>query len=225
VTAARRLNELLARSFGVEVVRRRGVPVDDEWVQRFLWLDRVLAEVDGVEGDIAECGVAGGGSLAMLASLVRARSAQRHVYGFDTWSGLPAPTDADRGAESIAERGLFAWASPATVRAELRAHGFEDPDAVVTLVRGPFVETLPRFDGRLALLHIDADLYESYTQALRHLWPRLAAGGVAALDEYDQPGWPGARRAVDEFLASLPAGAAELRVDERTGKRYARKTD
>jgi predicted O-methyltransferase YrrM len=115
---------------------------------------------------------------------------------------------------------MFAWASPSVVRAEFRAHGL-DP-ASVELVRGSFDETLPGYAGTIALLHVDADLYESYRVTLSELWPRLAIGGVVAFDEYDDSAaWPGARRAVDEFLQSLPPGSAELRRDGAAGKSFA----
>lgn len=202
--------------------------IGDEWVRRFLWFDRLLAEVAPVDGDVAECGVASGGSLAMLASLLRARGEERHLFGFDTWEGLPEPGAEDLGAGSAAARGLFRDASVGSVRRTLRAHGFDDGDVNrrVTLVRGRFADTLPRFDGRLALVHIDADLYESYRDALTGLWPSLAPGGVVAFDEYGTGAlWPGAQRAVDEFVAELPEGAAELRQDERVGKWSLRKSD
>jgi len=217
----RKLNGLLASTLGVELVRQPGVQINDEWVKRFLYFDRLLERIERVEGDVAECGVAGGASLAMLASLVRARGGGRLVLGFDSWRGLPPPRPEDLASDvAAAEPGLFAWAAPEVVLRELRGHGL-GLDAV-KLVEGRFAETLPRFEGRLALVHVDADLYESYLDALRHLWPKLAVGGLAAFDEYELDHlWPGPRRAVDEFVAALPAGAAELRRDERIGKWYA----
>jgi len=204
-----------------------GILIGDEWVQRFLWFERLLDEIEDVEGDVAECGVASGGSLAMLASLLRARRSERHLYGFDTWEGLPEPQREDVSAASAAVGGLFRDASLGSVRRTFRAHGFADGeiDHRVTLTRGRFDETLPGFAGLLALVHVDADLYGSYRDALDGLWPRLNAGGIVALDEYGTELWPGAQRAVDEFLARLPSGAAELRADRRIGKWFLRKSD
>jgi O-methyltransferase len=226
---ARRLNDLLARVAGDELARAGsvGVRIDEEWVERFLWFERLLEQVEGVEGDVVECGVAGGSSLAMLASLVRRRGGGRHLFGLDNWRGLPEPQPMDSGPGSVAERGMFSWASPELVRRELRAHGFraDEFDLVVTLIPGPFGDTLPRLQTSPALVHVDADLYESYRLALVCLWPRLTVGGIVAFDEYEEhERWPGARRAVDEFLAGLAAGSAELARDDRIGKWYARKT-
>ena len=66
---------------------------------------------------------------------------------------------------------------------------------------GDVEETLPaRAPERLALLRLDTDWYESTRHELRHLYPRLASGGVLIVDDYGH--WDGARRAVDEYFAS-----------------------
>ena len=217
------VNRALDAATGVSVVRSTavGVRIDEQWVKRILYFDRLLERLGGVDGDVAECGVAGGQSVAMLATLVRDRGGGRRVYGFDSWAGLPEPLAEDlESATAVAEEGMFAWAAPSVVRRELRGHGLDARD--VTLVRGTFAETLPHFQGRLALVHIDADLYESYRDALVHLWPKLSVGGIVAFDEYDLSDlWPGPKRAVDEFL---PQVSAELERDPRIGKYYARKT-
>jgi O-methyltransferase len=227
--ALRALRDVLASTTGVELVRAgsAGPLVGAEWTARFVWFDRLLGEIDDVDGDVAECGVAGGGSLAMLMSLLRLRGSRRHVYGFDTWEGLPKPVAEDLGPGSAAEAGLFGEASIGAVWRRLRTHDFDDDEIEerVTLVRGRFDETLPRFEGKLAFLHLDADLYESYRDALGNLWPSLSPGAIVALDDYGAPdSWPGAQRAVDEFVAAR-AGAVELRADGRIGKWSLRKTD
>jgi hypothetical protein len=194
------------------------VQIDAEWVERFRYFDRLLARLNGIDGDVVECGVAGGESLAMFASLVRTRGEDRVIWGFDSWSGLPEPSGADQGEASKAAGGMFGWASVGLVEAELRAHGFDDEEIErhVRLVRGEFGTTLVRFPDRsIALLHVDADLYASYQAALDHLWSKVTVGGIAAFDEYeDASTWPGARRAVDEFLARDDVAAELVRDDE-----------
>jgi hypothetical protein len=64
-----------------------------------------------------------------------------------------------------------------------------------------FDATLPKYEGRIALLHLDCDLYESYKTALTHLYEKVAPGGVVMFDEYDDSRWPGAKIAIDEFFA------------------------
>ena len=61
---------------------------------------------------------------------------------------------------------------------------------------------------RVAWAHIDVNIYAAVRDCLEYLYPRMAAGGTIVLDDYGFPSCPGARRAVDEFFAGRPGGAA-----------------
>jgi hypothetical protein len=223
-SATRRLNRTLARTLQIQVVRadRRPVVLGKAWLAQLIHFNRLLESVSGINGDVVECGVASGSTLAMLASLTAVQRQSRRLWGFDSWAGLPQPSRADLESDaSIATPGMFAHASTMTVRDELRAFGMTDEEIAreVKLVPGWFSETLPTYSGRIALLHIDVDLYESYLDCLQHLWPSLEIGGVVAFDEYGEPDrWPGAKRAVDEFLQASGTGASELHCDAASGK-------
>ena len=53
-------------------------------------------------------------------------------------------------------------------------------------------------ERRYRFVHLDLDLYAPTAGALEYFWPRLLSGGYVACDDY---GWPGGRRAIDEFAA------------------------
>lgn len=65
--------------------------------------ERVLALRDAVEyvlmnkipGDIVECGVWKGGSMMVCALTLLAKSERRDLWLFDTFEGMPSPTEAD----------------------------------------------------------------------------------------------------------------------------------
>jgi hypothetical protein len=68
----------------------------------------------------------------------------------------------------------------------------------VRFLAGWFRETLPTAPiERLAILRIDADMYEATSLALHHLYPKLACGGYVIVDDYGV--LQGCRRAVDDF--------------------------
>ena len=182
--------------------------------------------MEDVGGDVVECGVASGRSLAMLASLVRSSDIPRYIWGFDNWSGLPAPSKEDLALEgSSAAKGRFAESNVEMVLATLRWHGFGESEikSKITLVKGLFSDTLPKFEGsRIALLHIDADLYESYKDSLQYLWPKVSIGGIVAFDEYHASAqWPGAKQAVDEFFSQLAPESVRLCRDNLASLYYA----
>jgi hypothetical protein len=219
----RSINRTLGRTVGVQLVpaHARRVALDSRWFARLVHFYGLVEKIAAVDGDVVECGVADGSSLASLASLLKVYGQTRQVWGFDSWAGLPPPSGADLGDASIAVGGMFSQASTAKVRDELLAYGLtgEEIAKTIKLVPGLFSETLPNYQGRIALLHVDVDLYQSYLDCLTNLWPRVEVGGIVAFDEYgEDDAWPGARRAVDEFFASHSADATDLRHDEISGK-------
>ena len=172
----------------------------EEWFAHVGYFTRLFEQVQGIEGDIVECGVGGGKSFSILASLTRGERSGRTLWGFDSWCGLPAPLEADVDGASIAKRGAFSEMTPAEVLLRLEQVGFHDLDRI-RFVRGELASTLSKAPlERIALLHVDVDLYQSYLDALENLWPKIEPGGIVALDEYHDARWPGAKRAVDEFL-------------------------
>ena len=219
----RSLNRSLRSSVGVEITRARRphVELKPEWFTRLLHFNHLVEQVTGVNGDLVECGVADGVGLASFASLFKAHDEVRQLWGFDSWEGLPAPSTADLGNKSIAAGGMFSRSSTKRVHDELIAYGLTPAEIAqnVTLVPGFFSDTLSKYDGRIAVLHIDADLYQSYLDCLEVLWPRVEVGGVVAFDEYGEPDvWPGAQRAVDEFFGPRSADVSELQHHEPSGK-------
>jgi predicted O-methyltransferase YrrM len=171
---------------------------------RICYLEDMLRRVAHVPGDVVECGVSVGYSLLYLTLLTELAGQDRHLYAFDSFQGFPSPAPADRrtdGAFSI-QKGDYA-APPELVRRVLHDGQVSPRWAAerVHLVPGFFEQTLPRYTGTIALLHLDCDLFTSYQTCLTELYPRLAPGGVILLDEYNDPNFPGAARAIDTFFA------------------------
>ncbi len=86
------------------------------------------------------------------------------------------------------------------------------PEERLHFVKGKVEETIPGdLPGKIALLRLDTDWYESTRHELEHLWPLLVPGGVLIIDDYGH--WAGARRAVDEFFADRVDAPLLNRVD------------
>jgi Macrocin-O-methyltransferase (TylF) len=165
---------------------------------RLLALHRsvLYLEANQIPGDIVECGVAHGGSAAMMALTLGKQT--RRLWLFDTFEGLPAPTEADpdRHIASL-YTGAFR-ASVEEVQSSFQKLGIAH---AATIVPGLFQDTLPQWGTRaIALLHVDGDWYESVRATLDNLYDHVSPGGIIQLDDYGH--WAGARRAVDEFMKS-----------------------
>lgn len=175
-----------------------------------------------IPGDIVECGVWRGGSMQAAArTLLAAGDKDRHLYLFDTFEGMPPPTDKDlrRDGEPAAdllarqgkERPIWAVATLEDVQ-----KGFSQvpyPEDRVHYVQGLVEETVPeKAPEQIAILRLDTDWYASTRHELEHLYPRLVSGGVLLIDDYGW--WQGSRQAVDEFLEKTGARLLLLRMDE-----------
>ena len=163
-----------------------------------------------IPGDVVECGVWRGGSMQAVArTLIEAGDTTRYLHLFDTYEGMPPPTDRDlrRSDERSAEE-LLATESPedskvwAVATLDDVQDGFSRlpyPSERVHFVKGKVEDTIPEHaPEQIAILRLDTDWYESTRHELEHLYPRLSPGGVLLLDDYGY--WEGAREAVDEFL-------------------------
>ena len=148
-----------------------------------------------VPGDIVECGVARGGSAALMGLALKQRAEARQLWLFDTFEGLPAPTPDDPDFD-IARN--YIGTCKGTIEDVMGS--FERLELKASPVKGMFQNTLPTTEiSEIAVLHIDGDWYESTKTVLNHLYDRVSVGGVIQLDDYGY--WKGSAKAVQEFFA------------------------
>ena len=187
-----------------------------------MFFKRLLDLVSDIDGDVVECGVGRGRSLLLLALLCREEEKGRQIWGFDSFEGFPEPTEEDTSYRNP-QKGQYP-ADIMGVRALFQDAKLDDLFMIskVILVQGFFNESLYKYVGQgIALLHIDADLYQSYSDALHILYDKVLPGGVIAFDEYmdglTHVRFPGAKTAIDEFFADK---TFDLRRDKHYGKYY-----
>jgi O-methyltransferase len=192
--------------------------------------DRILAACDAIRyvdrfkipGAIVECGVwAGGSVMAMIRTLIDVGDMTRDVYLFDTFDGMTDPTAEDRdiygrsAAEMMAETDkqtatIWAYRSLPDVRRNVGGTGY--PSERTIFVQGKVEDTVPdKAPDQIAVLRLDTDWYESTKHELTHLVDRVAPGGVLIIDDYGH--FQGARKAVDEWLATVDRPVLLNRID------------
>jgi O-methyltransferase len=153
---------------------------------------------DGIPGDLAEAGVwRGGAAIFMKAVLAVHGDSQRKVWVVDSFEGLPRPDPAYPADEGDIHHEFKELAVPLDeVKRNFARYGLLD-DRVIFL-RGWFRETLPHAPiEQLALLRLDADMYESTSTVLSSLYSKLSPGGFTIVDDYYSH--PACRAAVDDF--------------------------
>jgi O-methyltransferase len=202
-------------SRGIELVRRtrfdpearaegRDWPPEAETMiglRRLDHLQQCICEVleRDVPGDLIETGTWRGGAAIFMRGVLKAYGVtHRRVWVADSFQGLPKP-DANRYP---LDAGDSHWTQShlavprEQVEANFARYGLLDDQ--VRFLEGWFADTLPRAPiDRLAVLRLDADMYQSTIEALGALYPMLSVGGYVIVDDYGAV--PGCRGAVDDF--------------------------
>lgn len=177
-----------------------------------LYLNMQQLLSDGVPGDFAELGVYKGNSAFLFAHF--ARRTGRHLYLFDTFGGFDPRDFVAEDRNQL--HGHFSDTSLPRVRALVG-------ESSVNYVQGFFPESLAtvQFPDRLAAAHIDCDLHDPMRAGLETFYPRLSPGGILFLHDYSSGEWPGAKRAVDEFLRDKPEKV--VLIPDKSGTAIVRK--
>ena len=163
----------------------------------------------GVPGDYVELGVAKGGCAALMGKTIfdesRPHSIERRLWLFDSFEGLPEPTENDfsEGGTGYHLTPLSKGSCTGTLE-EVKyllfdVCGFSDEKTI--FVKGWFENTVPAQRdkmGKIAILRIDGDWYESTKTCLEGLYDLVAPGGAVIVDDYLS--CYGCKKAVDEFM-------------------------
>lgn len=173
-----------------------------ESLVRIFYFKDLYDRIRNVNGGIVECGVAYGGSLAILGALAKQEGRERRIYGLDSFEGFPEPTAEDKSEYRIIIKGEYGDATEEKIKKLFQVLELPEP----TLIKGFLEETAKSFKNqvdKIAFLHIDTDLYSAYKVTLKELFDKVAQGGIVLFDEYDEPTFPGATKAVNEFFANI----------------------
>ncbi len=176
--------------------------------------------VEDLPGNFVECGTCKGGSAALIAFVIKHYSRRTRVlYAFDTFEGMPAPTEIDKHQGIPANLTKFGEGT-------LKAAISENLDKICELlqvkdivvpVKGLFAQTLPKYKsaiGNIALLHADGDWYESTMDIFNTLYDSVIANGLIQVDDYGH--WEGCKQALHDF-EKMKGESFSLQTIDETG--------
>ena len=157
-----------------------------------------------VPGDIIEVGVFKGASLTRWGTFreISENSLSRKLIGFDAFGEFPTQlTDSKEDKQFVCDfnnesgNGLEIG-EVKQIMDEKKFYNYE-------LIKGDIIETIPKYiknnpHTRIALLHLDVDIYKPTISALKNLWDKVSKGGLVIIDDYNAV--KGATDAVDDFL-------------------------
>lgn len=189
-------------------------------ISEALHIIQCLHESAHLEGDICEFGVAQGATSALLANEIA--GSNKNLWLFDSFQGLPKPTDKDVLIDDISNVGSIEKyeGSMAVPVGEVQKRLLEVcfPSARVRIVPGFIEKTLhsSNLPTRVSLAYVDLDFYNPIAVTLRFLDQTLVAGGFIVIDDYGFFS-AGARTAVDEFFEARGDRYVMRKVPEFAG--------
>lgn len=162
----------------------------------------IYKKIVGLPGDVMEFGVYKGASFIRWATYRRIleNDYSRKLIGFDAFGEFPKTNilEDNEFIEKFEQDG---------------GYGIDKDDFAkyleykkidnITLIKGDILETLIEFleenlYSKIALIHIDVDVYEPTKFILDNLYDKVVKGGIIAFDDYNAI--EGETKAVDEFL-------------------------
>jgi O-methyltransferase len=159
-----------------------------------------------VEGDICEFGVAQGVTSMLIANEIL-ESGQKHLHFFDSFEGLPKPTEHDTLKDDIFKLGKMEEYEGTMKYPEkmlinnLRSINF--PENRYSVHKG-FIEDLivdkDQFPEKVSFAYLDFDFYEPTKLVLEYLDKHTDKGAIVMIDDYD---WfsTGIKKVVDSFIS------------------------
>ncbi len=178
--------------------------------------------VNQIEGAIVECGVwKGGSTMMMVKTLMQAGITDRDVYLYDTYEGMPEPTEKDKDLSGTSAQGTWSenqtdsvneWCYSPLEEVQKNLYSTGYPADKIHFVKGKVEDTIPNIlPEKIALLRLDTDWFDSTYHELIHLYPLLQKGGTLIIDDYGH--WQGAREAVDQYFTENQVTMLLSRID------------
>ena len=164
----------------------------------------IYKKILDLPGLVLEAGVFKGGSLIQWATFreLLENENSRKIVGFDTFGTFPNPTTV-QSDKTFVEKWNNQFANEFVSKEEIEQSLSLKGTGNVQLIQGDIRITLPQFIQqnpalRIALLHIDTDVYEPCKVTLETCWDKIVHGGIILFDDYATI--EGETLAVDEFF-------------------------
>ncbi|CAD5923770.1 TylF/MycF/NovP-related O-methyltransferase [Planktothrix agardhii] len=158
-----------------------------------------LCQTRSVEGSVIEVGTYMGGASVFMGMLLKEWSDPRKIHIFDTFEGLPTPSQEDHDCQF--KQGDFKETSYEFVQEYVREYKL---DSTITLYKGLVQEKIPilwRKEKQVSLALIDTDYYTGAFESLVQIIPQMSRNGIIVIDDYS---FSGITKAIDDIKQIYP---------------------
>jgi hypothetical protein len=170
---------------------------------KFIAHYELYKKIVNLPGVVVECGLFKGNSFFRLAhfrNLLESRYS-RKLIGFDIFGSFPK-TDFEEDKKYLEAFTNSAGNNSIEIKEITKIMEYKKVDNY-EFIKGDINKTIPKYckDNehlKIALLHIDTDVYEPAVTILENMYERVVKGGIIMFDDYGT--FPGETKAVDEFF-------------------------
>lgn len=155
-------------------------------------------------GDVIELGVFKGGGIIQFATFreLLENEKSRKIVGFDVFEKFPCVDKVKSDVEFV-EKWNIRFEKEFLTKQDIEKSLALKDIKNVELIQGNILETVEEYlynnpHTKIAMLHIDTDVYEPAKKGLELLWERIVPNGLLVLDDYGII--EGETVAVDEFF-------------------------
>ncbi|MFT6866990.1 MAG: O-methyltransferase [Cyclobacteriaceae bacterium] len=165
------------------------------------WLQIERIKNQNIPGAFAEMGVYQGDT----ARLIHEMDVSRTFHLFDTFEGFDQK---DLAFEKSKDEKYSTENFSDAILDEVKLH--VDGNENVHFHVGYFPDSAKDIKEPIyAFVHLDADLYLPTLTALKYFYPKLYAGGVIMIHDYNHT-WDGIPKAINEFIKTIPESIQEI---------------
>ena len=162
---------------------------------------------ENIEGDIVECGVYNGNTMAFIGEINDELNLNKKIWGYDTFSGFVENSFTDNDIDLKTRRKVEndssdIYYSLNEVKKNIIQNNKKNFDKYI-FIEGDILETLNNKDNypnKISFLRLDTDIYKTTKKQLEILYDKLVQGGVLHIDDYGL--CPGVKTAVDNFFSN-----------------------
>lgn len=169
-------------------------------------------EMEAIEGDVVECGIAAGANFAymMIGCMIANPNPNRTFWGYDSFEGIQLAGKKDTEQAGIGaithdtnvpsdqllkSSGITAHSLPSVIH-NLKRWGLWDTGKI-KLIEGWVQKSMPNsHPEKIAILRLDMDVYDPTYFVLSLLYDKISEGGYIIIDDW---ALSGVRLAVEEF--------------------------
>ena len=160
-----------------------------------------------IEGDIVECGVYNGNTLAFIGEINDELNLNKKIWGYDTFNGFVKNSFTDKDIDfktrkKINYNSQDIYYSLNDVKKNIKRNNNKNFEKYI-FIEGNILETLDvkdNYPNKISFLRLDTDIYKTTKKQLEILYEKLVTGGVLHIDDYGI--CPGVKTAVDNFFSN-----------------------